>query len=94
MARVQVSDETWTEYRATLGTTPVSVGLGRLVEREVARDRRRTAVDTAGLHDAVGMLARLPESSPRSSRGLNRPRSRQAKAGGTCRELRHCSNSS
>jgi len=53
LARVQVSDETWTEYRATLGTTPVSVGLGRLVEREVARDRRRTAVDTAGVHDAV-----------------------------------------
>jgi hypothetical protein len=40
MARVQVSDEVWAAYRAQLGTTPVSVGLGRLVEREVARRRR------------------------------------------------------
>jgi len=53
MARVQVSDETWTAYRSVLGATPVSLALGKLVEREVARHRRRSAVDAAGVHDAV-----------------------------------------
>jgi len=53
MARVQVSDATWAAYRSALGATPVSVGLGKLVEREVARHRRRTAVDAAGVQDAV-----------------------------------------
>ena len=53
MARVQVSDETWAAYRSALGATPVSVGLGKLVEREVARHSRRTAVDVAGVQDAV-----------------------------------------
>ena len=53
MARVQVNDATWTAYRASLGTTPVSVALGRLVEREVARYRRRTTVDPDGVQDAV-----------------------------------------
>jgi hypothetical protein len=53
MARVQVSDETWAAYRAALGTTPVSVALGKLVEREVASHRRRTALDAEGVHTAV-----------------------------------------
>jgi hypothetical protein len=53
MARVQVSDETWAAYRSALGATPVSVGLGKLVEREVSRYRRRNAVDAAGVQDAV-----------------------------------------
>jgi hypothetical protein len=53
MARVQVGDETWVAYRVALGTTPVSVGLGRLVEREVARHRRQTAADPDGIQDAV-----------------------------------------
>jgi hypothetical protein len=53
MARVQVSDETWTAYRSGLGATPVSVALGKLVEREVARHRRRIAVDASGVQDAV-----------------------------------------
>jgi hypothetical protein len=53
MARVQVSDEMWAAYRSGLGATPVSIGLGKLVEREVARHRRRTAVDAAGVQDAV-----------------------------------------
>jgi hypothetical protein len=53
MARVQVSDAAWAAYRSALGATPVSVGLGKLVEREVARHRRRTAVDAAGVQDAV-----------------------------------------
>ena len=53
MARVQVSDEIWAAYRASLGTTPVSVGLGRLVEREVARHRRRTAPEADDVREAV-----------------------------------------
>ncbi len=53
MARVQVSNETWAAYRASLGTTPVSVALGKLVEREVARHRRRSAADAEGVRDAV-----------------------------------------
>jgi hypothetical protein len=38
MARVQASDEMWAAFRAQLGVTPVSVALGRLVEREVGRN--------------------------------------------------------
>ncbi len=53
MARVQVSDETWAAYRVALGATPVSVALGKLVEREVASQRRRTALDVDGVRDAV-----------------------------------------
>jgi hypothetical protein len=53
MARVQVSDETWAAYRAALGTTPVSVALGRLVEREVACRRRATVEDRDGIREAV-----------------------------------------
>lgn len=53
MARVQVSDETWTAFRLAIGTTPVSVALGRLVEREVASRRRRSAVDPDGVRGAV-----------------------------------------
>jgi hypothetical protein len=33
--------------------TPASVGLGELVEREVAAHRRRTALDADGVRDAV-----------------------------------------
>jgi hypothetical protein len=80
MARVQVSDETWAAYRASLGTTPVSVALGKLVEREVARHRRRTAADDDGIRDAEddgravahelsSLIARLePRAAPRSPR--------------------------
>jgi len=53
MARVQVSDETWSAFRAGLGATPVSVELGRLVEREVAVRRRRAASDAGGVRQAV-----------------------------------------
>jgi hypothetical protein len=53
MARVQVSDETWSAFRGGLGTTPVSVELGRLVQREVASRRRRSASDAGDLHRAV-----------------------------------------
>jgi hypothetical protein len=53
MARVQVSDETWSAFRAGLGARPVSVELGRLVEREVASRRRREASDVGGVRQAV-----------------------------------------
>jgi hypothetical protein len=53
MARVQVSDETWSAFRAGLGATPASVELGRLVEREVAGRRRRAASDAGGVRHAV-----------------------------------------
>lgn len=75
MARVQVSDETWGAYRTALGTTPVSVALGKLVEREVASHRRRNAADAGGVHEAVEaarevakelatLIARLERGSP------------------------------
>ena len=53
MARVQVSDETWAAYRVSLGATPVSVAIGRLVEREVANHRLRTELDANAVRDAV-----------------------------------------
>lgn len=53
MAWVQVSDETWTAFRVAIGTAPVSVALGRLVEREVATPRRRSATDADAVRGAV-----------------------------------------
>lgn len=53
MARVQVSDETLSAFRASLGSTPASVALGQLVEREVAARRRRSSPDAQGVRDAV-----------------------------------------
>src|ERR1039458_8817147 len=53
MARVQVSDDVWSAFRANLGATPVSVALGELVRREVGRRERRTASDEQGIHLAV-----------------------------------------
>jgi hypothetical protein len=53
MARVEVSDETWAAYRALLGSVPVSRAIGRLIEREVASHRRRTALDADGVREAV-----------------------------------------
>ena len=41
MARVHVADEVWAEFRRAAGNTPMSQILGRLVEREVERDRVR-----------------------------------------------------
>jgi hypothetical protein len=61
MARVHVSDETWTAYRAGLGSIPVSVALGRLIEREVAAHHRRTAMDGEGVRDAVQDARRVAE---------------------------------
>jgi hypothetical protein len=53
MARVQVSDEVWVAYRASLGTMPVSVALGELVRREVGRAARRSASDANGARLAL-----------------------------------------
>jgi hypothetical protein len=53
MARVQASDETWAAFRAQLGATPVSVALGRLVERDVARSLRRSKSDAEGVRVAL-----------------------------------------
>jgi hypothetical protein len=53
MARVQVSDDIWSAFRAGLGSTPASVELGRLVEREVASRRRRDASDPGEVREAV-----------------------------------------
>jgi hypothetical protein len=53
MARVQVSDEVWAAYRASLGATPVSVALGELVRREVGRAARRSANDADGARLAL-----------------------------------------
>jgi hypothetical protein len=75
MARVQVSDEVWSAFRANLGATPVSVALGELVSREVGRRERRTASDEQGVRRAVedaravadelqAMVARLDREEP------------------------------
>jgi hypothetical protein len=77
MARVQASDEVWAAFRSQLGVTPVSVALGRLVEREVGRTARASATDGDGarlaLEDArevarelAGLIARL-ERTQRSA---------------------------
>jgi hypothetical protein len=63
MARVQVDDVTWSAFRASLGATPASVALGKLVEREVAAARRRSAPDdtavTAAVDEARSVAAEL-----------------------------------
>ena len=61
MARVNVSDETWSAFRAGLGATPASVALGSLVEREVATRRRRSVPDAEGGRDAVAEARAVAE---------------------------------
>jgi hypothetical protein len=78
MARVQASDEVWAAFRSQLGVTPVSVALGRLVEREVGRTARASATDGDGarlaLEDArevarelAGLIARLERAQQRAA---------------------------
>ena len=85
MARVQASDETWSAFRAQLGVTPVSVALGRLVEREVARTARRSTSDIdavrVALKDArevadelAALITRLEHVAERSEDGVGSPR--------------------
>ncbi len=61
MARVQVSDEVWAAYRASLGGTPVSVALGELVRRQVGRTSRRCASDAEGARLALEDAHRLSD---------------------------------
>jgi hypothetical protein len=84
MARVHVSDETWAAFRSQLGVTPVSVGLGRLVERSVAQESRRSANDPEGVRVAIddaravagelaSLIARLERSQQRGDVRASRP---------------------
>lgn len=61
MARVQTSDETWAAFRGQLGVTPVSVALGRLVEREVGRTARSSASDGEGIRVALADARQVAE---------------------------------
>ena len=53
MARLQIDEVTYSAFKASLGATSRSVALGRLVEREVAAARRRSAPDDAAVTAAV-----------------------------------------
>jgi hypothetical protein len=45
MARVQVDDATWADFRALAGYRPISEVLGEMVTREVERSRSRRLRD-------------------------------------------------
>jgi hypothetical protein len=79
MARVQVSDEVWSAFRASLGAIPVSVALGELVRREVGRRERRGASDEQGirlaLEDARVLAGELQEMIVRLERQASLARS-------------------
>jgi len=79
MARVQVSDEVWSAFRASLGATPVSVALGELVRRELGRRERRTANDEQGVRlavqDARAVAHELQEMIVRLERQVSSPQS-------------------
>jgi hypothetical protein len=47
MARVLATDDVWADFRAACAYRPISVVLGELVEREVARYRSRRLRDGA-----------------------------------------------
>jgi hypothetical protein len=57
MARVQVSDDVWADYRAAVGNRPISEVLGELVSREVDRYRskrlRQGQLEPSELVDAL-----------------------------------------
>jgi hypothetical protein len=77
MARVHVSDATWSAFRAGLGATPVSVELGRLVEPEVARRRRLVASDAGSARQAIDdarvVVRELSEMIERLEHAQRRP---------------------
>jgi hypothetical protein len=59
-ARVRVDDETWAEFRRSLGDQSVAEALGAHVEREVAAWRRRRATSAElDEHEVVEMLERV-----------------------------------
>jgi hypothetical protein len=57
MARVQVSDDVWADFRAAAGNRPISEVLGELVSREVDRHRskrlRQRQLEPSELVDAL-----------------------------------------
>jgi hypothetical protein len=57
MARVQVSDEVWADFRTAAGNRPISEVLGELVSREVDRYRskrlRQRQLEPSQLVDAL-----------------------------------------
>lgn len=57
MARVHVSDQVWSEFRAAAGRRSISLVLGDLVQREV--DRHRSQQLRAGSLDDVELLEAL-----------------------------------
>lgn len=64
MARVQVDDETWREFRAVAGYRPISELLGELVEREVRRARStRLRAGTLTGRELVEALARARDQA-------------------------------
>jgi hypothetical protein len=62
MARVQVADDVWADFRAAAGHRPISEVLGELVTREVDRYRSRRIrdgqLDSRELADALEYAAR------------------------------------
>ena len=59
-ARVRVDDETWAEYRRSLGERSVAEALALHVEREVAQWRRRRSAEVdLTERDAVEVLERI-----------------------------------
>jgi hypothetical protein len=45
MARVQVADDVWADFRSLAGSQPIAAVLGELVTREVSRHRSRRLRD-------------------------------------------------
>jgi hypothetical protein len=60
MARVQVADDVWADFRAAAGNRPISEVLGELVGREVDRYRSRRLRD--GQLDPDALVDALEEA--------------------------------
>ena len=64
MARVQIDEETWREFRAVAGGRSISELLGELVEREVRRARSaRLREGTLTDRELVDALARARDQA-------------------------------
>ena len=62
MARVQVSDDVWGDFRASAGNRSISEVLGELVTREVERDRSRRVRDGQFEdHEVIDAIERVRE---------------------------------
>ena len=75
IARVRTTEATWLEFRRSLGITPVSHGLGQLVEAEVSRQRQRRvrhgAATDRELLDAIDDVSELHEQVNQLMRRLD-----------------------